>query len=251
LRRVSPAAGPADGPDPWFAPRTSRLAVRGNGAAAAGRVDPQAATRLLATEGLSALSVRRLSADVGVSSRAVYSVFGGMTGVLGALYRRAADVMNQHHEAVPRQDDPLAEIAELAFAYRRGALAQRDLYGLYLERAVPSFCPSDDDIAYAMRAHTRAQEAFGRACAAFAPASDPAFLTRQAWALLHGLSSLEIGGLLGGADEADTTWRAALDAMLRGLFPSGATSRPVTASGTRSVDLPVLGAGPDGQLGTC
>jgi AcrR family transcriptional regulator len=209
-----------------------------------------AAARLLATEGLPALSVRRLSADVGVSSRAVYSVFGGMTGVLSALYRRAADVMNQHHEAVPRQDDPLAEIAELALAYRRGALAQRDLYGLYLERAVPSFCPSDDDVAYAMRAHNRAREAFGRACAAFAPASDPAFLTLQAWALLHGLSSLEIGGMLGSADEAETTWRAALDAMLRGLFPSGTASGTVPASGPRSVDLPVVGAAPIGQVGT-
>jgi AcrR family transcriptional regulator len=155
----------------------------------------------------------------------VYSVFGGMHGVFAALYRRAADVMNQHHAAVPRQPDPLAEIADLALAYRQGALAQRDLYGLYLERAVPTFHPSDADIAYAMQAHHRAQEAFVRACATDARDRDsrhtaPAALTRQAWALLHGLASLEIGGMLGPPEEAEATWCVAIDAMLRGMFPT-------------------------------
>ncbi|HZC71866.1 MAG TPA: TetR/AcrR family transcriptional regulator [Jatrophihabitans sp.] len=178
-----------------------------------------AATRLLATEGFGALSVRRLSGEVGVSSRAVYSVFGGMPGVLGALYRRAADVMNEHHEAVPRQEDPLAEIVELAFAYRAGALAQRDLYGLYLERAVPTFCPSDEDVAYAVRAHLRARQAFERACAD-QPGVDPARATIQMWALLHGLCSLEIGGMLAGMDgDVEAVWQNAVNSMLRGLFP--------------------------------
>src|SRR5258705_10048292 len=47
-----------------------------------------AAARLLAGEGRGALTARRLGAEVGASSMAVYTYFGGMDELLRAVWRR-------------------------------------------------------------------------------------------------------------------------------------------------------------------
>jgi AcrR family transcriptional regulator len=186
-----------------------------------------AAARLLDEEGVAGVSVRRLSTEVDVSSRAIYSLFGDMTGLLTELYRRGIQTMVRLHEQVPRRDDPLAEIQALAVAYRRGALEQRELYALMFERAVPSFCPDEEDIAYALRSLARVEDAVTRAIA-LRPRDqrDPHLVTLQLWAVVHGLASLELRGALGDQTAAASHWQDTTSAIIRGLFP---VSPPTTA----------------------
>ena len=178
----------------------------------------QTAARLLNDEGAAALSVRRLSAEVGVSSRAVYSLFGDMRGLLGELFRRESETMVRLHEAVPRQANPIAEILALALAYRQGALEHPELYGLMFERAVPAFCPDDDDIAYAMRSLARVEDAVTRALRERRRRRDPHQVTLQLWAVVHGLASLELRGALGDPATAEASWRDTVAAVTTGLF---------------------------------
>ncbi|MFD0660124.1 TetR/AcrR family transcriptional regulator [Thermocatellispora tengchongensis] len=49
-----------------------------------------AAIRLLADEGPAALTVRRISGDVGCSTKVIYTMFGGKDGLVEALWRRAS-----------------------------------------------------------------------------------------------------------------------------------------------------------------
>lgn len=179
-----------------------------------------AAARILGEEGVEALSVRRLSDEVGVSPRAIYSLFGGMPGVIAALFRHGVEAMVTLHERVRRRPDARAEIIALALAYRQGALEQRDLYGLMFERAVPSFRPDEAEITYAMRSLGRVQQAVERAVVQYGSSRDPGQTARQLWAVVHGLASLELRGVFGPPAHAEAVWRDTIAAVLAGLFPT-------------------------------
>lgn len=178
----------------------------------------RAAARLLNDEGPAALSVRRLSAEVGVSSRAVYSPFGEMRGLVGELCRRESETMVRLHEAVPRQANPVAEIRALALAYRQAALEYPERYRLMFERAVPVFAPSDDDVACAMRSMARVEDAVTRPLRQHRRRRDPRQVTLQLWAVVHGLASLELRGALGDPATAEASWPDTVAAVTTGLF---------------------------------
>src|SRR6476659_8739147 len=83
----------------------------------------ETAARLLTEEGPSALTTRRLAREVGASTMAVYTHFGGMDELLGAMsvegFRRLARRLNR----VKQTEDTVADVVELGRAYRRNALA--------------------------------------------------------------------------------------------------------------------------------
>jgi AcrR family transcriptional regulator len=175
-----------------------------------------AAGAVLHSEGAAAVTVRRLADEVGTTTRAVYSLFGDKSGLMKALYMEAAEVMRRHHEAVPEQDDPVAEIPQLALAYRAAALEQPNLYGLYLGSVGAEFDAQTQALSYrslerVLRALRRAVES-GRF-----PEREPMDIGRQLWALVHGLASLELKGFLGGDKEARRLWLEAVAAALKGL----------------------------------
>src|SRR5215475_1257673 len=174
------------------------------------------AARVLAEEGVGALSVRRLSTEAEVSARAVYSLFGDMRGLLAALFCRGFETMVRLHEQVPVNRDPLAEIEQLALAYRQGAIEQRELYGLMFERAAPGFEPDKQDIAFAERSLERVRQAVRRAIGR--RRMDATVVSHQLWALVHGLASLELRGVLGPEQDAEPIWRSSVNAFAYGLF---------------------------------
>ena len=88
----------------------------------------EAAAAVLATDGLGALSVRRLAAEVGASTQAVYTHFDGKDDLVVAVVREAFARLAAELDGVGQTDDPLADLAAMGDAYRRNALANRHLY---------------------------------------------------------------------------------------------------------------------------
>ena len=181
-----------------------------------------AAGALLQAEGAAAVTVRRVADDVGTTTRAVYSLFGDKNGLMKALYHEAAETMRRHHEAVPVGDDPVADIPELALAYRAAALEQPNLYWLYIGSVDPRYM-DEETVALAYRSldsvllRIRHAIALGRF-----PDRDPLDIGRQLWALVHGLASLELKGFLcdPGRDretEGRRNWLEAVKTTLDGL----------------------------------
>jgi len=66
------------------------------------------AARLLATEGPQALSTRRVAADVGTSTTAIYSLIGSKEELVRQLFLEGFRRLDEHQRAVPLTDDPLA-----------------------------------------------------------------------------------------------------------------------------------------------
>ena len=179
------------------------------------------AGRLLGEHGASAVTVRRVAQEAGTSTRAVYSLFGDKDGLLRALFHEAAETMRRHHEAVAVSADPIAEIAELARAYRAGAREQPNLYDLYLGRAAPDVQPTAADVALAFRSMERVLDALRRAeLAGRLGGRAPELVGRQLWALVHGLASLELHGFLGDEPAATQRWADAIGSALVGYEQS-------------------------------
>ncbi len=87
-------------------------------------------SRLLEEFGPEGLQARTVTADVGVSTQALYTLFGGMPGLFEALvadgFRRLAESV----ALVPVSEDPVADFFAQGTAYGRWALENPQLYRL-------------------------------------------------------------------------------------------------------------------------
>lgn len=156
------------------------------------------AAELLSGEGPQALSLRRLATEVGTSTTAVYSLFGGKPALLQAVHDEAFRRFGAHLSMVRPSADPGEDLLRLAMAYRDSALDDPHMYGvMFGRRAGPDVEPTlvTDERARAtfeplVDAVRRGIEA-GRL-----PPEDPVTLAAACWATAHGLVSLEISGFL-------------------------------------------------------
>lgn len=153
------------------------------------------AAAAVAVDGPFGLSVRSLARSAGTSTAAVYTLFGGMSGLLDQLYARAFDRLGAGQRAVVASDDPVADIVALCRAYRETALeapnAYRMMFGNYA--AVDNLPPAVAE--QAGLTFEPLVEAVGRAVDAgrFPRTPDANAIATALWANVHGLVSVELG----------------------------------------------------------
>ncbi|MFG2088051.1 MULTISPECIES: TetR/AcrR family transcriptional regulator [unclassified Spirillospora] len=170
-----------------------------------------AASRLLAAEGPQALALRRIAAEAGCSTTVLYRMFGGKAGLTEALYIEGFERFRRRLAAVPHDPDPRVTLRELGLAYRAGALAERNYYGLMFGEPLPGFQPGEKALDTALSTFAILEEAVA-ACAAAGLLidADPRHVAASFWAGIHGFVSLELDGHL---PDADTI----LDTLMRGV----------------------------------
>lgn len=207
------------------------------------RLDPAARTtlidiaaRLLAEEGPQALSTRRIAAEAGSSTMAVYTHFGAMSGLVREMVHEGFARLQGYLTRVRRTADPVADMALMGRAYRQNALANSHLYAVMFGSTSPAgFSLTEED-----RQHGRYTLANVIDCAArcleagrFRP-GDAELVAHQMWSAIHGLITLELGGYLIPPYDADRCFEAQLVGLMVGAgdTPEAAT-RSVAASGER------------------
>jgi AcrR family transcriptional regulator len=144
----------------------------------------EAAARLLAEEGPTALSTRRLATEVGTSTMAVYTHFGGMDELHRAVREEGFARLMSHLRSVPATRDPVADLTALGWAYCFNAVANPHLY-----RAIFLEAPIDDAEATVGRSTFEQLIATVARCieaGRFQPA-DPESLAVQLWTAGHGM----------------------------------------------------------------
>src|ERR1700719_4194891 len=87
----------------------------------------ETAARLVATEGRQGLTLRRLASEVGTSTMAIYTHFGGMDELRREVRREGFARLGAHLAAVAETDDPVADLAQLGQAYFTNALENPNL----------------------------------------------------------------------------------------------------------------------------
>ncbi|MGH3766544.1 MAG: TetR/AcrR family transcriptional regulator [Pseudonocardiaceae bacterium] len=149
---------------------------------------------LLTSEGPGSLSLRRLAAESGTSTSAVYALFGGKPGILRELFIEAFTRFAAHLDLVSPSDDPLRDLLALGRAYRASALADPHLYAVMFGSPVPGFEPAPDDYAHAAATFAPLLDTVRRAIAAgLLRDAGPHLIATALWANVHGLVSLELG----------------------------------------------------------
>jgi AcrR family transcriptional regulator len=184
--------------------------------------------RILSEEGPDALSTRRVAQETGVSTTAVYNLFGDKAGLVREMFLAGFERLAAAFAAVPRTADPVLDLLALGHAYRASARANPHLYELMFGRPMREFTPDAETGARIRGTFDALIAAVARCVAegAFAPAA-PDDIAVQLNAVAHGLSSLELRGALGDADEATAHWDRTLATFTRGLAAT-ATSRALS-----------------------
>lgn len=173
----------------------------------------ETAATIVATEGRTALTLRRLARDVGTSTMAVYTHFGSMEELRREVRREGFARLRARLEAVEQTADPVADLTVLGVAYYRSALAAPNLYrAMFLDGPVDEedLGTGLDTFMYLVHGVSRCQAA-GRL--PHVGSVDPAELAVDLWAVTHGLVSLQLAGML---PEQDA--RARLDSTGRSLL---------------------------------
>lgn len=181
-----------------------------------------AAAQLLRDEGPAALTVRRIAADAGLSTMAIYHHFGGKDGLVEALYVDGFRALEESLAAVPRTEDPVADVEALALAYREVAMRRPGYYEVMFGRPFPGFRPSPEARERAMRpwrAFAASLERCERAGLLTVPAGEAALLL---WASGHGLLMLQLAGNALASDDTDRLVRGGLRSLMAVVLRPGA-----------------------------
>jgi AcrR family transcriptional regulator len=172
-----------------------------------------AAARILAADGPGALSTRRLAAEVGASTMAVYTHFGSMDQVRQAVRRDGFARLGAELDALGRTDDPVADLTADALAYLDFGLRSPELYrAMFVDR--PPAGAEDPGAAQFQRLLGTVRRCIdaGRFDAVDDPL--PPVWAAELWTMQHGMVVLALGEVVPGAQIrfllADMAYRLAV-----------------------------------------
>ncbi len=178
----------------------------------------RAAERIAEAESLEALTVRRVAAAAGTTTRAVYSVFASKEGLVVALGARGFDILREGLTGLPASADPAADLVEAGLTvFRRFAIDHPALYRISVQRLMPDpgladgFRPAAQDALAELTALVERLQAAG-----LAGERSVRDAVIEFHALCEGLATLELRSALP-ADRAERLWRDALGSLVRGF----------------------------------
>lgn len=176
-----------------------------------------AALRILGTDGVDALTVRRLASEADVAPMSIYNRFGDMHGVFDAVLTHGFRTFAHALAPAPDAGDPILELHDMGRRYRSFALDNPDLYSFLFLRELHDIEPSEDTTTAAAAAFDILLSMVQRAVdtGRFRP-GDPSVVAQSIWATCHGAVTLELLGLCEFAD-AEETYESLLVTLLRGL----------------------------------
>jgi AcrR family transcriptional regulator len=201
----------------------------------------EAAARLLAEEGPAALTSRRLAAEIGTSTMAVFSRFESMAEIRRAVRAEGFARLDARLDALPASDDPVADLVAAGEVFFAGGVANPHLYrAMFLDRP-----PEDDNLGAGT--YERLVSLVGRCVTAGRFQAGQAVLipvwAAQMWSMRHGMVIMAVAELL--PDEqarfvlSDMTFR-----LLVGYGDDPARARQSIERGSRAAAAPAVATSP-------
>jgi len=169
----------------------------------------RAAENLAASEGLSAVSLRRLAAETGLSTRAAYSTFGSKAGLIDALGALAFEWLGDQVQQMPESDDPASDLVETAQIFRRLAIEHTVIFQIGFQSET-----RDRANPLVRRAAERALKQLRRKVERVVPPERVRDTVLGISALCEGLAAHELRGSFDADRDPAETWRSVLGLML-------------------------------------
>ncbi len=198
-----------------------------------------AAERVLATDGLGAVSVRALADEVGTTTRAIYSLFGSRDGLIAALGARRFDSLGAAVETVPTTGDAAADLVQAgvlgfrSLVVNHPALFQLGVQqtGTTAEQVIEIHTAAARAWTVLLARVTRLQQQ-GRLGTWSVDEAATAF-----HALCEGLAALETRCAFP-AEAAEYLWRNALTALVEGFDTTGPSANQIDHGQRRRATRP-------------
>lgn len=156
------------------------------------------AARLFSEAGPAALSTRRLAAEVGTSTMAIYTNFGSMSELIREIVQEGFSRLARMFAQVDQTEDAVADMACLGRVYRHNANMNRYLYSvMFGGDSLQGFALTEADRQYGRYTLSPAIDCAHRCIEAGRfRRDDPVLIAHQMWLGIHGTTTLEIGGYL-------------------------------------------------------
>lgn len=158
------------------------------------------------------MTARRIAAEIGTSTMAVYTHFGSMDDLLLQLWRNGFARFGAALDGPSITADPVADWAAQGWAYRRFALENRHLYRVMFGDGIVGFHTADPaDQAAAQATFQSLLTRLERAADAGRLVIDNLELAGQVvWSMVHGHMTIELTGYFDTIERAVATYAECL-----------------------------------------
>ena len=185
----------------------------------------EAAERLVAEGGPGALSVRAVAAEVGTTTRAVYSVFGAKDGLVDALAQTAFEILEAGLARHAETNDPVADLVDIGATVFRGLVRDHpSLFRIAFQRVEPGLTAGPELAAARGRALAGLEARVQRVKdAGLLGTKSVRSATIEFNAMCEGLGNAELRGVtlpILPAGKEERAWRDALRTVVRGFANS-------------------------------
>jgi AcrR family transcriptional regulator len=171
----------------------------------------EAAERTVEEEGVDALSVRGVAAEVGTTTRAIYSLFGSKDGLVVALGARGFEMLGAAVAALPVTDDAGADLIAAGLEFRRFAVEHPALFAISVRELWPQIRGAAMSALEVLRARIERLDAAGGL-----RGRSVLDVQWQFHALCEGLASVELR-TPDARPDFDEVWRTGIAALIAGL----------------------------------
>lgn len=149
----------------------------------------EAGARLIAEH--EPLTTRRLAAEVGASTSAVYTHFGSITDLRRAIRRVGFERLAEFQTSYERTDDPVADVVKQGWAYCRNAITNPNMYRvMFLEAPV-----DESDAEVGLYTFQMLVDEVQRCVDAGRFEGDAGDMALQLWSCAHGVVALHLAGM--------------------------------------------------------
>src|ERR1700735_3288971 len=182
------------------------------------------AVDLLAEEGAAGLTARSLAARAETSPPALYELFGDKSGLVREVYFEGFRQLSGELAGLAETTDPIADLWNLAAAYRRFIRANRDLADVMFSRPFTAFSPGPEELADTSSVRTLIVGRVRRGIDMGRLRGDETDVAHVLVALMQGMAFAEAAGRLGTSTESvERRWRVPTGTAL-----TGCGSRPAS-----------------------
>jgi AcrR family transcriptional regulator len=194
----------------------------------------QVAVAILASDGVTGFTTRKVAEEADTSVPAVYELFGDKAGLVREMFFEGFRLLGRRFDQLPDTDDPRADVVRVIDGFRAFICENPVLAEVMFARPFADFDPGPSGLEAGGAVRTFVVGRVRRCIDAGLLAGDATDIAHVLVSLTQGLAATELAGWLGTSKASiERRWSLAIEGVLDGL---GAASdgRAVRAKAGRS-----------------
>jgi len=182
----------------------------------------QVAVDMLAAEGVTGFTTRKVARQAETSTPAVYELFGDKAGLVREVFFEGFRLLRRHLDQLAETDDPRADVVQVIEVFRAFVRDNPALAEVMFSRPFADFDPGPADLSAGSAVREFIVARVRRCIDAGIIGGQETDIAHVLVALAQGLAAQETAGWLGtSAASVDRRWELAVGAVLDGLHQVG------------------------------